>query len=97
MKAGTGAPLRAALSKRSLTGPRLGRIGEDRQDFLPTVAELFNRENHCFLLDSRDPHSADGLTDPYLVLLLRREIAQNRNRVLSASVECDGDKLQVVQ
>src|SRR3954465_8138336 len=96
--AGTGAPLLAAPSTCSLTGPHFSRIGRRyRQKLLTTVTELFDRENHCFRLDGRDAHSADRLANSHLVLVLRRDIAQNRNRVLSARIVSDADQFQVGQ
>src|SRR3954464_309882 len=97
MLAETVAPRLAALLESSLTGPHFGRIDDERQDFLTAVAELFNRENHSFLLDGRDPHSADRLTCSDLVLVFRRDITQNRNRVSAPWIECHGHQLQVIQ
>jgi hypothetical protein len=78
-----------------LAGPHFGRIDDERQDFLTAVAELFNRENHSFLLYGRDPHSADRLTNSHLVLVFRRNVPQNRNRVLASGIVCHGYQLQV--
>jgi hypothetical protein len=96
-RAERGALRLAALLESSLAGPRFGRIDHKRQDFLTAVPELFNRENHSFLLDGSDPHSADRLANSHLVLVFRRNVPQNRNRVLASRIERHGNQLQVVQ
>src|SRR5580765_1465121 len=94
----TGAPQRAAPSENSLTEPHFARIGRlYRQKLLTTVAKLFDRENHSLLLDGRDTHSAYRLTNLHLVLCLRRDISQNRNRILTARIVRHSDQPQVVE
>src|SRR5688500_10163865 len=95
MVAGTGALLLAAPSKSSLVGPRLGRIGGHCQQFLSAETELFDGENNCLFLDRCYTHAAQGLTDSNSVLLLRRDIPHNRNRVAAVGIERDGDELQI--
>src|SRR5689334_5362830 len=96
--AGTGGLRLAAPSENSLTEPHFARIGRlYRQEFLATVAKLFDRENHSFLLDGGDAHSSDRLTHLDLVLCLRRWIAQNRNRVLTARIERDRNEFEVAE
>src|SRR6266550_7575392 len=95
-KAEKGAPQRAAPSKSSLTKPHFARIGRRyRQELLATITELFDRENHCFGLDGRDAHSSDGLANSHLVLVSRRDVSQNRNRVLAPGVVGNTHQFQV--
>src|SRR5947207_10668145 len=86
-RAEKGALPMAAPSTSSLTKPHFSRVGRCyRQKLLTTVTELFDRENHSFGLDGRDAHSANRLANPDLVLIFRRDIAQNRNRILPSRI-----------
>src|SRR5947207_13035934 len=88
----------SSSSTSSLTKHHYIRIGRCyRKKLLTTVTELFDRENHSFRLDGRDAHSADRLANSDLVLILRRDIAQNRNRVLATRIVRDTHQFQVGQ